>query len=87
MQFQVHYAAGYKRLFHNEVLKGHGFGRAAKDQENRGLRSPPFGQPLNINTTNLYRKCQIQLGLRMRFWSPSSRAMPATNDVCTSLAL
>jgi hypothetical protein len=26
-----------------------------------------FGQPLNVNATNLYRERQIQLGLRMRF--------------------
>jgi len=27
----------------------------------------PFGQPLNVNSTNFYRERQIQLGVRMRF--------------------
>lgn len=29
--------------------------------------STPFGQPLNVNSTNFYRERQIQLGLRLRF--------------------
>jgi len=28
---------------------------------------PAFGQPLNVNATNLYRERQIQVGVRMRF--------------------
>jgi len=32
-----------------------------------GLRTPAFGQPLNINADNLYRERQFQLGVRMRF--------------------